>query len=176
MPSIDLVQSTVNREHARELIEAWAEKKHLAPITFIREGLIYYPYYHGQSITSIKRIFPLPPREVKHNWLLDAITGRPFMLSQPLNSSPFGVDETKKILDPVIDKQGFKENILDHLPRFIMRYYKYFYTPNITIENISLYYMEVWLFNFSLSDGKESFLGVNCWSGNIMELEENQFS
>lgn len=170
--SINLIESTVSRDQAREFIEAWANKKKLGSLDFIKEGWVYYPFYYGETLTTIKRIFPLPPRKVRHRWLLDAITGRPFMLPNPPQSEPVEPGRPSNILKPVIDQQGAAENIKNHLPRIIMRYYKYFFTPAISTGEFSLFYIKVWLFNFRSSKDPEAYLGVNSWSGYIMELEE----
>lgn len=172
MTSIDLVDSSIEQDQAREIIKAWAEKKKMAPLDFVKEGKTYYPFYYGETITSIKRIPPLPPRKIAHRWLLDAITGRPFMLPDALEGKPEQVNESAKILDPVIDFQGAAENIKEHMPRFIMRHYKYFFTPSIEADNFYLLYVKVWLFNYIDNKNARTYLGVNSWSGNIMELEE----
>jgi len=172
MTSINLIETSVDQNRAREVLNAWAEKKNLAPLTFNKEGFVYYPYYCGETTTSIRRIPPLPPRKIPHRWLLDAITGRPFMLPETLEGTPQEVNESENILDPVIDSQGADENIREHLPRFIMRHYKFFFTPTIETKNFSLLYIKVWLFNFTDKNGDETYLGVNTWSGNIMELED----
>ncbi len=172
MTSIDLVDTTVEMEQGRELIKVWAEKNKLTPLDFIRQGQVFYPYYYGETLTEIRRIFPLPPRRVTHRWLLDAITGRPFMLSDPLEVKSYDLDQSNKLLEPVIDYQGAAENIKGHLPRIIMRYYKYLFTPTIKADNFSLLYIKVWLFNFINNKNTETFMGVNSWSGNIMEMED----
>lgn len=172
MTSIDLVEPTVDRERGRELIRGWAEKNKLDPVEFSKDGLVYYPYYYGETTTTIKRVPPLPPRKIEHCWLLDAITGRPFMLSHELEGATHRVNEARQLLEPVIDYQGAIENIKGHLPRFIMRYYKYFFTPGIAARDFTLLYIKVWLYNFTDKTGHETFLGVNSWSGNIMELED----
>jgi len=139
-----------------------------------KKGLFTTPitYYCGKTTTSIKRVPPLPPRKIYHHWLLDAITGRPFMLSDTPESKTSPIEDPAKVLDPVIDLQGAAENIKEHLPRFIMRHYKYFFTPTIETNDFTLFYIKVWLFNFTDKNNTEMYLGINSWSGNIMEVED----
>ncbi len=172
MTSINLVDAIVEIEQGRELINAWAEKKKLAPLNYIGQTQVLYPYYYGETLIEIKRIFPLSPRRLTHRWLLDAITGRPFMLSNNLEAKPNNLSQSNNLLEPVIDHQGAVENIKGHLPRLIMRYYKYFFTPTISADKFDLFYIKVWLFNFTDNNNSETFMGVNSFSGNIMEVEK----
>ncbi|UMZ72786.1 hypothetical protein [Natranaerofaba carboxydovora] len=168
---LDIVDSQVDKEMAEEIVKAWAKNKKIN-VDIISSNRILYPFYFGECFITIRRIPPLSPREILHRWFFDSITGQPFMVPEKPGSKEEKCPDNMEILSPVIKEEAIKKDMIDHSQRYVIRFYKYFFTPDIVVEEINLMYVMVWIFRFK--DNKndyDRFIGVNSWSGNPMELE-----
>ncbi len=171
--TIKLVESHVDKKEATDIFYSWGQQNQHT-LNLKSTATIYYPFYYGETYVVIKRIFPLSPRELRHRWMVDSITGRPFMLSDPPLVHSTTLSPEQEIMEPVIYDTVSRNDMEEKTLRFVMRFYKYFFTPHITVENFDLIYIKVWLFRFRKDqEVKDNFIGVNSWSGDLLEMEDH---
>ena len=169
MEKINVVKDKVHEEMARDIIKKWAKENKFSGFRFKGFGSTYLPFYFCASTCTIKRAFRLPPRVIPQKWLLDATRGKIYRVGEDVWGEEQLMDNSH-VLAYRFSSQGAQDRVHKEALKHAVRFYKFAWTPEITVDNATPLYIRFWLIRWEDGGGKEFYQGVNAYSGDVQKI------